>query len=82
MVNFDENSKKTKEYRNLAEFLSISVEEIKALEQANPKEYSAVLAKYISWCLNSFNETCFNFNEKAKNKLRADTTINDGGLTA
>ena len=49
MIDFNENSKrKTQEYRNLAEFLAITVEEVQELEQLNPSEYSKVLNDYMA----------------------------------
>lgn len=83
MIDFNENSKrKTQEYRNLAEFLAITVEEVQELEQFSPSEYSKILSEYMAWCLSKFNERCFSFNEKAKKNMPTTKFNNDAGITA
>ena len=82
MVSFDDEEfdyNKTTEHRNLAEFSKKTVEEIKALEQCNPNEYAKLLAEYTAWCLDKFNQRCFNFNEIEKHKSLLDE--DDCGLT-
>lgn len=83
MVNLDnESNKKTQEYRNLAEFLSTTVEEVQELEQNDPCEYSKILKDYMAWCLKRFNDRCFSFNENAKKNMPTAKFNNDAGITA
>ena len=76
------DDKKIKEHRNLAQFTKKTIEEIQELEQTNPREYMEILREYIAWCLKSFNEKCYAFNETAKRNLSNSHTNTDGGLTA
>ena len=69
------------EIRNLAEFSQKSVEEIKELLTNNPSEYNELYKNYREWCLKRFNDSCFNFNEKAR-KANSSQTSNSDGLTA
>ena len=82
MINNENSNKKLQEYRNLAEFLATTVEDVQELEQFNPSEYSKVLSEYMAWCLSKFNEKCFNFNENAKKSMPTAKFNDDAGITA